>query len=227
VQVAAGSERLVGDSTGIVLLDAALMASQQVMIHGAALRLPQREAAIGLFAPSGAGKTTTSLALALQGFGFMADDASVLMPIGAASGTGPRIWGLPRALKVHRRTAGLLPQIGGLLGTSWDDEGEQVLERTLLQSAIDVLPPRPVSLAAFVVLGPRVSGQHRLGPMPKSELLVRVAADNIFRSRHGVLDEELGRYRRMAHAVAELPGLELNVGTDLDSLSEFILAALG
>ena len=155
----------------------------------------------------------------------MADDATVLTP--AEAGVAPRVWGLPRALKVHRRTAAMLPQVGRLLGSEWNAEDEQSVSRTALRSVVEVLPPRPVPLAAFIVLGPRVAGEHRLRPIPKSDLLVHFASDNIFCSREGVLDVEFARYQSIARTVLASPALELNVGSDLGSLSECVLAALG
>jgi hypothetical protein len=224
--VAPGSEALVGGSAGIVLIEGVLAGAQQMLVHAAALRLPQREASVCLLARSGTGKTTTSLALALQGFGLMADDATVLTTPGGGAGAVRCAWGLPRSLKVHRRTAELLPQVGRLLGPAWNAEGEQVLTGTALQSVIDVLPPRPVPLAAFIALGSRVEGEHRLHPISKSDLLVRFAGDNVSGSPYGVQEDDLARYRSIARAVAETPAFELNVGGDLDSLSVRVLAAL-
>jgi hypothetical protein len=226
VQVAPGAEALLGGSTGILLLDAVLLASRQILVHAAALRLPHREAAVLLLAPSGSGKTTTSLALALQGFSLLTDDAAVLTA--GEADTEQQVWGLPRPLKVHRRTAQLLPAIGGVLGSAWNAEDEQAVRRAALQPAIDVPPPHPLPLAALVVLGPRVAGEHRLRPMPKADLLALVATDNIFCSpRFGVPEEDLARYRGIARAVANSPAFQVNVGTGLDSLSECLLAALG
>jgi hypothetical protein len=227
MQVAPGAEALIGGSAGIVLIEAALAASQQMLVHAAALRLPQREAAICLLAPSGTGKTTTSLALALQGFALMTDDATVLTAPAAESGGEWRAWGLPRPLKVHRRTAELLPQVGRLLGNAWNAEDEQSVSGKALQSVVDVLPARPVPLAAFIVLSARVVGEHRVRPMSKSDLLVRFARDNVSGSRHGVQEDDLVRYRNIARAVAETPALELNVGSNLDSLSACVVTALG
>jgi hypothetical protein len=227
VQVAPGAEALVGGSAGLVLVEGVLAAAQQMLVHAAALRLPQREAAVCLLAPSGTGKTTASLALALQGFGLMTDDATVLTAPGGASGAERCAWGLPRLLKVHRRTAELLPQVGRLLGPTWNIEGEQTLSGAALQSVVDVLPPRPVPLVAFIAMGPRVDGEHRARPISKSDLLVRFAGDNVSGSPYGVLDDDLARYQSIARAVAETPAFELNVGSRLDSLAACVLAALG
>src|SRR5690606_33958242 len=77
-RVARGCEPLIGRLAAIHAIYAALFATGQALIHAAALKPPSRSSAIALFARCGAGKTTTSLALALQGFGLMSDDASVL-----------------------------------------------------------------------------------------------------------------------------------------------------
>ncbi|MCL4766617.1 MAG: hypothetical protein KJZ80_10325 [Hyphomicrobiaceae bacterium] len=226
MQVAPGDEALIGGSAGILAIDAALLATGQSLVHAASLRLPRREAALVLFAPSGAGKTTTALALALQGFGLMTDDATVL----ASTGEDPaltRVWGLPRPPKVHRRTAELLPGIGRLLGPVWNAEGEQPMPREVLRSAVDVMAGRPVPLAGLALLGARRSGAHIFRPLPKSELLVRMASDNVFRSPYGVLDDDLARYRRIARMVASTPAYELNVGSDLATLGKTLAVALG
>jgi hypothetical protein len=227
MQVAPGAEALAGGSATMLALDAALRMDRQLVLHAAALELPSREAAIALLAPSGAGKTTTSLALALQGFALMTDDAAVLIPGEAASGAAPRVWGLPRPLKVHRRTAELLPRIGGLLGGEWNAEDEQAIPRTALRSVAGVVPPRPTRLAGLVMLGPRICGGHRLQPVSKADLLAAVAADSLFCSRQGILDDDLDRYRSLARTVIALPALELNVGSSLEGVGRSVLAAFG
>ena len=142
------------------------------------------------------GKTTTSLALALDGFGLLTDDASILMPGSADSDGGrPRFWGLPRALKVHRRTAEMLPRVGALLSDRWNSEGEQVLTRQALRGIVDAPPPRACTLIAAVVLGPRVGGSHQMRTVKRSELLAHLAADNIFKSSRGVLADDLSASR--------------------------------
>src|SRR5690606_27351699 len=115
-------------------LYAMLHVTGQMLVHAAALRLPDADAALVLFAPSGAGKTTTSLALALQGFGLLTDDATVLS--GGDRSTAACVWGLPRPPKVHRNTAELLPALGKLLGPKWNADGEQALSPEVLRSAI-------------------------------------------------------------------------------------------
>lgn len=225
-RVAAGDENLVGGTAAIYAIHAALFATGQTLVHAAALRLPDRNEALVLFAPSGAGKTTTSLALALQGFGLLTDDATVL-----AAGSGSRgrtnVWGLPRPPKVHQRTAQMLPAIGGLLGSKWTPEGEQSVSIEGLKSVIEVIPGRAYPLCALVLLGERVTGPHRLRPMRKADLFMHFATDNVTRSPEGVLHEELSRFQKFIALVATTPAYQLNVGSDLSTLGEMVAAELG
>ncbi|TIT54542.1 MAG: serine kinase, partial [Mesorhizobium sp.] len=88
------------------------------MLHTAGLTLPGRDAVVLIHAPSGTGKTTTSLALATHGFGLCSDDAMILN-VGAT----PVAWGLPRHVKIHEKTARMIPQVAPCLGPSWDRNG--------------------------------------------------------------------------------------------------------
>jgi hypothetical protein len=204
-------------------VDMALTKGGQTMVHAAALALRGEEKAILLFGPSGRGKTTTTLSLLAGGFRLMADDSSVLKTDGGSL----LVWGMPRALKVHRRTAELLPWLKPLLTDNWDKEDEQPLGPDRLAGLVTVLPPRPLPISALIAIGPRTGGDHRLAPLPKAEMLVRLAADNLGRTRAGIPADNLIRMERIAAAVAASPCFELNVGADLASLPDAILAALG
>ncbi len=225
-RVAPGDEKLVGGTAAIYAIHSALFATGQTLVHAAALRLPHRDEALILFAPSGAGKTTTSLALALQGFGLLTDDATVL-----AAGNGSRgrtnVWGLPRPPKVHQRTAQMLPAIGQLLGANWNSDGEQAVSPKTLKAILELTPGRAFPLSALILLGERVTGAHRLRPMRKADLFAHFANDNVSRSPDGVLNEELSRFQRFVSLVASTPAYQLNVGSDLSTLGETITAVLG
>lgn len=223
---APGHEWLIGGTAAIHALYAALHATGQALVHAAALRLPRNDAALVLFAPSGAGKTTTSLALALQGFGLMTDDATVLADSGQ-SAVQTHVWGLPRPPKVHRRTAELLPEIGRELGPKWNADGEQALPHQALKALVDTRPGWAYPVAGLVLLGERVPGQHVLRPMPKSDLFVHFANDNLSRSSRGPMDDDITRYQRLVRMVASTPAYQLNVGSDLSTLGETITAVLG
>lgn len=223
-RAAPGREYRIGRLAAIHAIYAALAATGQALIHAAALKLPSQSSAFVLFARSGAGKTTTSLALALQGFSLMSDDATVL----ASPHPGERahVWGLPRPPKVHRRTGEMLPKIGRLLGPRWSEDGEQSLPKEKLSSVVELIPGQAFPLAALVLLGSRVVGRHTLRPLSKADLLVHFAADNVVNTPNGLLPEDLVRYQRLVSLIACTPGYELNVGSDLSTLGETIAAEL-
>jgi hypothetical protein len=226
MSVRPGREALIGGSVGIHLIETVLRRGGQHLLHAAALQQPGREGALLLFAPSGAGKTTTALALALDGFGLLADDASVIIPASTAAAGHHRVWGLPRSLKVHQATAAMLPRIGALLADRWNREGEQVLTRHALRSVADVGAPRPRRLAAVVVLWPRVSGGHQIVPIKRSDALVQLAADNVFRAPRGVLADGLQCFDSLSRIVSDVATYKLSVGSDLSRLGHVVMSAL-
>jgi hypothetical protein len=222
--VAPGGESLVGGSPGIVAIEAAAGLAGQALVHAAALTLPGRDEALLLAAPSGAGKTTAALALALGGFGLLSDDAAMLRPTPA----GMTVWGLPRALKVHRATLRLLPALAPLLGEAWDAAGEQALPRERLAGLVPLPQPQPVPLGAVVVVGPRRGAPgHEVRPLPRAEALLRLAPDNLGRGPAGLPETDRRRWAALSSAVASARCLELRAGTDLDALPWAVLRGLG
>jgi hypothetical protein len=179
-----------------------------------------------LIAPSGVGKTTSSLALALAGFGLLTDDAAVLDTRPIAQSGKARVWGLPRPLKVHRHTAELLPAVKPLLRGAWDANGEQGLHRSRLPGVIALPPARAVELAAVVLLGQRVEGAHIVRRAQRSEILLRTATDNVFRGPRSVTDNDVNRFRAIASAIGAAAGYQLNVGSDLKTLGEALISGL-
>lgn len=180
-----------------------------------------------MFARSGAGKTTTTLALTQAGFGFLTDDATVLIPPKYGTSRCFKVWGLPRALKVHHRTRDLLPQLAPLLGPNWNSDGEQVLRRETLSAVAEVCSPRPFSLVAIVLLGLRVEGAHVLRQASKTDVMMHLAYDNLRQAQHGVMSDELARFQAISAAVAATPTYELRVGTDLGSVGALVTSVLG
>jgi ABC-type branched-subunit amino acid transport system ATPase component len=222
ISVPARAEAFARSSATIRALDMALAGAGQTLVHSASLSLPGNNRAVLLFGPSGVGKTTTTLALLAGGFGLMADDSSVLR---MSSGT-VEAWGLSRALKVHKRTFALLPWLQRFDTGAWSGEDEQAIRPERLAEVAALLPPRPLPVAALIAIGPRSDGAHRIAALPRTEMLVRLAADNVWRTRAGVLSDNLVRMERIAKAVATLPALELNAGTDLAALPATILAGI-
>ncbi len=208
-------------SAVMLIVDAALNAGGQQLVHGACLVEQRSGRAVLICVPSGGGKTTTALALAHDGFSLMTDDASVLIP----DAMQPRLWGLPRALKVHRRTAELLPWVGPLQNR-WDDNGEQGISLESLAGRIAVIPTEPVELGAIMLLGPRSAGEHSVTSLPKGEMLVAMAHDNVAWRPAGMISKALLRFDVFAKTVTQAPTFVISAGLDLASLPALVAAAM-
>lgn len=227
IQVTSQCSRMLLGHASIHVIDAALASSGQHLLHAAALALPgDRQQSLLLFAPSGRGKTTTALALALGGFALMTDDATVLQPRGMGGRSAACAWGLPRALKVHHNTARMLPAIAPLLGSQWDEFGEQVLPAATLARVAPVLPARPLPIAAIAILGERTSSDHVLEVCSKAKVLAMLAQDNLARSPGGVLPEQVARFDGMAALIEATPVMELRVGSQLPTLAAYVAGVL-
>jgi hypothetical protein len=209
-------------SASIRLVEAALARNDQYLVHGACLVENKSGRATLICAPSGAGKTTTAMALAHDGFALATDDATVVAP----AGEGPLVWGFPRALKVHRKTAELLPWLGGLPG-EWNPNGEQGVPLSRMTGKLCLLtPPRRVNLGAVLLLGPRSRADHVLRKIPKAEMLLNVAQDNVSWRPGGMTVKAQARFKAIAEIISRVPAFVLSVGPDLDRLAGVVSEAL-
>ena len=224
IGVIPGGEPLIGGTSGIVAIEAAAGLAGQALAHAAALTLPGRDDALLLAAPSGAGKTTAALALALGGFGLLTDDVAVLRP----TPEGMTVWGLPRGFKVRRATLGLLPALAPALGGACDAAGEQALPRARLAEIVPLPAPSPHAVVAVVFLGPRCGAPgHDLRPLARAEVLLRLAAGNLGRGPAGLPETQRRRWAALSQAVAAARCFELRAGTNLDALPAAVLAGIG
>jgi hypothetical protein len=222
IVVAPGSENLVRRGLTTLAVGAALATGEQYLLHAAALALPGRDEAILIFGPSGHGKTTTSLSLLPAGFRLLTDDTCVIKREAGRD----HAWALPRALKVHRKTAELLPWIRPALTGIWDEEDEQGLTPAALAGLGSVAPSRPHPIRAIVVLGKRSSGDHEFRSLPKAEMLARIASDNIARNLGGVAPGQNLRLERIAELVSANPAFELRAGSELGTLPAVLSTGL-
>ncbi|AMX98498.1 serine kinase [Mesorhizobium ciceri] len=192
----------------MLVLDAALDAGGQHMLHTAGLTLPDRDAVVLIHAPSGTGKTTTSLALATQGFGLCSDDAMIL---NVASGKVV-VWGLPRAVKIHQKTAEMIPQVAPCLGQTWDRNGEQPVSLERLEGIIRVENASARPVAALLHLARSADGQTRLVAMARTDAMVALAVDNVRTGMTGLLPMQKRRLATIAGLVNAVPTFQLEVG---------------
>ena len=216
-----GSESAFSFTPLMAVLDAVLAADDQHLLHAACLAVPNGSEAVLICGPSGHGKTTTTLALAHDGFGLMGDDSSVLR----LNDGGACAWALPRALKVHRKTARMLPWLSHL-PDNWNEEGEQSVPIAKLGELVDVAPIAPLPVAAVIVIGARRDGAHRVTRMAKPDALVRIAHDNVSNSATGVKPWNQVQFAVYAELLRHVPVFELNAGEDLGALASAIADAL-
>lgn len=224
VEIVATADKPFRSMAGPVLFDLALRGHGLMTIHSASLMIPDREELVLLFAPSGFGKTTTSLALALGGYGHMGDDVVILRQ----EGTELFGWGMPRTLKVQRRTAAMFPQILPHLGEFGGEEDEAPLTRAAL-GEIMPLPDASKSyrIAAVVVVGPRSEGEASLARLSKADALSVILTDNIGLLGGGVPRSQQELFRLLSKLVSTTPTFRLDAGTHPDRIAPAFDAALG
>jgi hypothetical protein len=224
ITVARGSERLVASSLGYGAIAAGLEVGGQFCLHAAGLAFAGNGPAIMLFGPSGFGKTTTALSLLPAGFRLLADDTVIIQK----DQTGAhRVWGLPRPLKVHKKSARMLAWLAPYLTDRWDAEGEQLVSLERLEGSGTSARPRPHPIAAIIALGERTGGAHQMRPAGKADMLVRIASDNVARNPCSESMVDQTQMRRIAELVTATPAYEFRAGRDLDNLPRALLDGLG
>lgn len=221
--VAPDSTSRVGATTGMLVLDAAIDASGQFMLHAAGLTLPGSDAQVLVFAQSGTGKTTTSLALADSGFGLCTDDSMVIRLDGSKA-TG---WGLPRDLKVHHNTADMMPWLKPYLKGTWNGEGEQAITRAALSDRIRVETAKRRPVAGVFLLQRGKAAKTTAAPLSQTDTLVSLAADNVRTGKTGLLASHRRRFASLAGLASSVPTFMVTVGSDPHSTAPAILDVIG
>jgi hypothetical protein len=221
--IAPNSRNAVGQTCGLMAIQAALDSCGQSMMHSAALSIPGTDEALLISAVSGAGKTTASLALASQGFGLMTDDTVVL----GASEEGVHAWGLPRDPKVHINTARMLPFLEAFQLGNWNDEGEKSITLRELSRRIRVEAPQPVPVRALYQLQRDRGDATRIETLAGTDALASLASDNIRIGKTGLLAMHGRQFAMLATLVTAVPVFRLYVGTDISRLGQEIVAHLG
>ena len=222
ISVAPGHARRAGQNGGMVAIEAAVDSTGQQVLHAAGLVLPGRDDIVLVHAPSGTGKTTTSLALATTGFALSSDDAMVLRVDGAKASA----WGFPRDVKIHRNTAAMLPSVGALLGPKWDDNGEQPAKLSMLAQVVNIATPRPRPVVGIFHLVRHAGSPASIRKLSGAEALVTLASDNVRTGQTGLIPLQQRRYLALARLVSMVPAFEINVGADPAEVGALILQAV-
>lgn len=219
--VAPGAEERIVMTCGQLALQAALLAANQFLVHAAGLTLPDGRMTL-IFGRSGAGKTTSTLALAAGGLGLCSDDAIACN----VSGDRPTAWGMPRNLKVHRRTAEMLPWVKPLLSGEWSADDERPVALSALRTTVSVESIAAREIAAIFVLERSGAPTSRCEPTSKAEVLALAAADNVRSTKLGVPRGERELFSRLGDLVRAVPAYRLAAGSDPTDLTAVMLAAL-
>jgi hypothetical protein len=212
VQVLSAGTNTVRGTAAFWLIDEILARGSQFLLHGACLVRPETAEAIALFAPSGTGKTTTALALARNGLALATDDALVLENTETAS----LIWGIPRGIKVHQRTAGMLPWLQPVL-RAWEGE-EQALGLDEIEPVVQRAPAAARRCAGVIILAKPNTDGHRTERIAKADALTLILSDNIGKTPTGVDAAGQATVAAVARLVARTPTFVLSVGPDPASL---------
>lgn len=223
IVVAPDSAPRVGATAGMLALDAAIDASDQFMLHAAGLTLPGSDKQVLVFAQSGTGKTTTSLALARSGFGLCSDDSMIVrLEDGRVTS-----WGLPRDLKIHEKTAEMMPWLKPFVTDRWNDEQEQPVTRATLSESIRVEKALRRSVAGVFLLERGDITGSMATPLTQTDTLISLAADNVRTGRTGLLASQQRRFAGLAGLASSVPTFKVTVGSKPETAAEAILDALG
>lgn len=202
----------IGGSAAYLLLADILAAHGRHILHGGCMVDPATEKAVALFAPSGTGKTTTALALARNGLELAGDDALVL----ETAPDGFYLWGIPRSVKVHYRTAELLPWLRPVL-KDWTSD-EQVVGLDTLGSVIQPAGPERRRPAGAIVLMPPNNIDHRVEVIRKTDVLNQILTDNLRRTPTEVNLGTQAAFAAISRFIATTPTIAVSVGPDPASL---------
>jgi hypothetical protein len=220
-----GQEGCVYDGCITPLLCELLAWHGHFVIHAASLAFERQGEKVGvlLAGVSGAGKTTTALALAYAGMTLLSDDMSFLESSGC-NGERVGLWGLLLACKVHDNTRRLLPWLQGCPTRPVRVEGETCMDVTQAvgESAGVVADPR-----LLLLLGPRSKGEHVLMPMDKTQAMMKLTSENIRAYEHRADGSAGNAFRALGRLVAQCDVYHLCVGEPLSTLPERIRGLLG
>jgi hypothetical protein len=220
VMVRRGSENVLRGSASSNIVAEIIHGNGQFLIHAACLLQAETDEALLIFAPSGRGKTTTSLALARSGWRLIGDDATIL----GINRNEPIVWALPRALNIRRRTEELLPWLANAT-KPWNGKDEQSLPLSSIMPFISHAAPAPRRCRAIVLLDAPNGSAHKLTRLDRSEALLRILADNLGIAPDGMDDQDKSRLDSLVLLAKHTTVLGLSVGPDIDTLSSRLEAA--
>ncbi|WP_223477390.1 hypothetical protein [Oricola indica] len=222
ITVAPGCERSAGQSVAMLVLHAAANATGQFLLHSAGVTMPGSDDLVVIFGQSGAGKTTTTLALCDAGFGLCSDDVMVFR----VDADGVTAWGLPRNLKVHRKTAEMLDWVAPRLSGDWSDEDERRLLQADIADRIRIEPTGRRPVAGLFKLERSGRTESDVLALAATETLAALAADNMRIGKTGLVEGEIRQFSLLAAITRTLPTFRLCAGSDLSTIAPAVETAI-
>lgn len=184
------------------------------VIHAASLIRDGK--AVVLLGKSGMGKTSAALALALDGYRLLTDDASFLHRPEKGE---LAVWGLPRPLKIHKNTIAMLPRLAPLCSGPETVDGEYMVPLEKIPN-VDIMGHGKPAMLIF--LEPRNDITHHLAPLDSIQALTRLAGENVRavdQRAEGIAGNAFKAFVEMAGACA---CWQLSAGPNLSALPERI-----
>jgi hypothetical protein len=181
------------------------------IVHGAAVAIGGR--AVLLAGSGGSGKSTTALACALSGMGYIGDDYCAVEP------TAGKVHMVYRTAKVLDATLAMLPSL-----TPW------IVNRDLLgqEKGVMFLDPNAVKLVRSAelsaILLPRVgdTGATSLVPATRAEAIKAILPSTV----GGLMGGTSATPRAIMELARSVPAFHLQLGNDLDSVVEAVASQL-
>ncbi|MDR3474667.1 MAG: hypothetical protein P4M09_23710 [Devosia sp.] len=181
------------------------------MVHGAAVAVDGR--GVLLAGAGGAGKSTTALACALSGMGYLGDDYCAVDPADCS------VHAIYRTAKVLPTTLAMLPRLAPLLVNA-DRIGSEKGVIFFDGDAVDVLASARLS----AILVPRIGGEPgtTLSPASHQDVMKALLPSTI----GGTMGGTQVTAKLILQLVHGLPGYFLNVGTDLERVTAAVAGQL-
>jgi hypothetical protein len=224
ITVRPGAEWAISYCCVVPMLCEFLAERGQHVVHSASLAAERVDGAwtgVIVAGPSGRGKTTTALALAHSGMRLLSDDATFLWSRDGPDGLA--LWGLPRRVKVHSKSLGLLPWLAELPSHASGFPDERWFDLRCV-SRVDPAFEAPVGLV--LMLEGYGAGEHEVFDIEKLTALRRLVGENV-RAFDPRANGTAGRaFGALSELVRECPVYGLRTGRDPATLHRVVLPLL-
>jgi hypothetical protein len=181
------------------------------MVHGAAVSIGNKAALLA--GPGGAGKSTTALACALAGMGYLGDDYCAVEP---SSGKVHMVY---RTAKVLPTTVAMLPML-----RSWLANRDRVgLEKgVIFLKSSDVELVRSAALSAIMIPTLAFDGRTHICPASPADAIRAILPSTI----GGLMGGTSATPRAILQLVRDVPAFRLELGADVEALTSAISSHL-